>query len=44
MAHRQRMNQYNENEDDRAKFLGYITLIITDYAKNNRIDPARCML
>ncbi|HKG90079.1 MAG TPA: hypothetical protein VKA95_17330 [Nitrososphaeraceae archaeon] len=28
------MNQYNENkEEDRTKFLGYITPIITDYAK-----------
>ena len=42
MAYRQRMNQYNENEDDRAKFLGYITPIITDYAENNQIDPAIC--
>ena len=43
MAHRQRMNQYNENkEEDRAKFLGYITPIITDYAENNRIDSAVC--
>ena len=43
MAYRQRMNQYNENkEEERVKFLGYITPIITDYAENNRIDPAVC--
>jgi len=42
MAYRQRMNQYNENKDERVKFLGYITPIITDYAENNRIDPAVC--
>jgi hypothetical protein len=43
MAYRQRMNQYNENkEEERAKFLGYIIPIITDYAENNRIDPAIC--
>ena len=35
------MNQYNENKKE-AKFLGYITPIITDYAENNRIDPAVC--
>jgi hypothetical protein len=35
------MNQYNENKEE-AKFLGYITPIITDYAENNRIDPAVC--
>ena len=42
MAYRQRMDQSNENKEDRVKFLGYITPIITDYAENNRIDPAVC--
>ena len=36
------MNQSNKNKEDRAKFLGYITPTITDYAENNQIDPAVC--
>jgi hypothetical protein len=42
MAYQQKMNQHNESKDHRAKFLGYITPIITDYAENNQIDPAIC--
>jgi hypothetical protein len=37
------MNRYNNNnKEDKAKFLGYITPIIKDYTENNRIDPAVC--
>ena len=36
------MSQPNKNKDDRAKFFGYLFPIITDYAQNNRIDPAIC--
>ena len=36
------MNQYNKDKEDRVKFLGYITPIITDYAENNQINPAVC--
>jgi hypothetical protein len=36
------MNQSNKNEEERVKFLGYVTPIITDYAEDNRIDPAVC--
>jgi hypothetical protein len=32
----------NKNEEHRANLLGYITPIITDYAENNRINPAVC--
>jgi hypothetical protein len=40
--YRQRMNQCDKDKEDRTKFLGYITPIITDYAENNRIYPAVC--
>jgi hypothetical protein len=36
------VNQYNKDKEDRVKFLGYITPIITDYAENNQINPAVC--
>jgi hypothetical protein len=36
------VNHYNKDRKDRVTFLGYITPIITDYAENNRIDPAVC--
>ena len=32
----------NKNEEHRVNLLGYITPIITDYAENNRINPAVC--
>jgi hypothetical protein len=35
-------NSPDKHEEDRANLLGYITPIITDYAENNRIDPAVC--
>ena len=36
------MNHSNKDREDRVRFLGYITPIITDYAENNQIDPAVC--
>jgi hypothetical protein len=36
------MNQSDKNKEERIKFLGYITPIITDYAENNLIEPAVC--
>ena len=36
------MNQLDKNKEDRAKLLGYLTPIITDYAENNRIEPDVC--
>ncbi|HEU4822810.1 MAG TPA: hypothetical protein VFS97_05235 [Nitrososphaeraceae archaeon] len=36
------MNQSDKDREDRNKFLGYITPIITDYAENNQIDLAVC--
>jgi hypothetical protein len=36
------VNQSNKDKEDRVKFLGYITPIITDYAENNQINPAVC--
>jgi hypothetical protein len=43
MAYGQRMNKNDENREERAKFLGYITpIFFRDYAENNRIDPAVC--
>jgi hypothetical protein len=36
------VGQSDKNKEDRVKFLGHITPIITDYAENNRIDPAVC--
>jgi hypothetical protein len=36
------VNRSNKDREDRVKFLGYIAPIITDYAENNRIDPAVC--
>lgn len=36
------MNQSNKNQEDRVKFFGYLTPIISDYADNNRIDPGVC--
>jgi hypothetical protein len=36
------VGQSDKNKEDRVKFLGYITPITTDYAENNRIDPAVC--
>jgi hypothetical protein len=32
----------DQSDEDRIKFLGYITPIIIDYAENNQIDPAVC--
>lgn len=32
----------DNDKEDRVKFLGYITPIITDYAENNHIDPSVC--
>jgi hypothetical protein len=42
LDYRQRMNQSNKNQEDRVKFFGYLTPIISDYADNNRIDPGVC--
>jgi hypothetical protein len=42
ISHRQKVNHSNKDREDRVKFLGYIAPIITDYAENNRIDPAVC--
>ena len=36
------LDSSDKNEGDRANLLGYITPIITDYAENNRINPAVC--
>ena len=36
------LDSSHKNEKDRANLLGYITPIITDYAENNRINPAVC--
>jgi hypothetical protein len=36
------VNHSNKDREDRVKFLGYITPIITDYAENNQISPAVC--
>jgi hypothetical protein len=36
------VNRSNKDREDRVKFLGYIAPIITDYAENNRINPAVC--
>jgi hypothetical protein len=36
------VNHSNKDREDRVKFLGYITPIITDYAENNQINPAIC--
>ena len=35
-------NSPDKHKEDIANLLGYITPIITDYAENNRIDPAVC--
>jgi hypothetical protein len=32
----------DQSDEERIKFLGYITPIIIDYAENNQIDPAVC--
>jgi hypothetical protein len=36
------LDSFDKNEEDRANLLGYISPIITDYAENNRINPAVC--
>jgi hypothetical protein len=36
------MTLRDQSDEERIKFLGYITPIIIDYAENNKIDPAVC--
>jgi hypothetical protein len=36
------MTMGDESDEERIKFLGYITPIIIDFAENNQIYPAVC--
>ena len=36
------LDSSNKNEEHRANLVGYITPNISDYAENNRINPAVC--
>jgi hypothetical protein len=36
------MTMGDQSDEERFKFLRYITPIIIDYAENNQIDPAVC--
>ena len=36
------LDSSDKYEGDKVNLLGYVTPIITDYAENNRINPAVC--
>lgn len=41
-SHNSSFDPHDKDKNDRVKFLGYITPIITDYVENNQINPAVC--